>query len=387
MRTLPEIEIIDITKSCIDKIWIHKGTRNQNWENRIFGTYTKLAKRNPIFSKHVDKSDFWRCVNEKYDLEYSNSEFKEKIMEEMCTFNNFEFYFTIPAMYNFPTGLRLGLCICYKFPDLPKNIQKEFVEWWKIAYPWKKEEIEEKEHRLEILQEFLFLKIRVKSIGFENALNKAQESVETNLNILRFVFRTRVYFTGITLLWGKKKILDGIWGNWEDLTIHFSNARSYDKMYDDDITILSQIFSEMLPVDLEQRIKEAVICYGLSHSLPYDPLKLIMLCSGLEALVVKEWGAKGEIIAKRIPDLISKNDTTLLEGNLRQFYRKRSSVVHATIKEKITKSDVYICQDYLHNSIQNMITLRKHGYATLFGKPMSKSIANKFNWKIQSSKD
>lgn len=381
MQKLPKAEIDNINKSCYEKIWFYKGTKKQNWEDRIFGTYEKLAKKNINFSEYVHVDDFWRCINGMYRKDYNKFQFKEKIIDEVCTFKNLEFYFTIPAMFMFPTGISIGACKSYEFNDLPKDTQEEFSGWWEIAYPWSKEEKEEKEYRLKRLKSFLFLKIKIRGIGFTKALEQAEDIVENNLNILRFIFKKPVNYTGITVFWRKRKISDGMWGDWENLKVHFSNPRAYDEMYRKNIDRISKLFSKKRLTELEGRVREAIIFHGISYSLPNNSLKLIVLCSGLESLVVKERGIKGERIAERIPDVLPLKNKTKIKGNLRKFYRKRSRVVHVRLKEIITNEDTTMCQDYLHSAIDEMLNFIDQHYEALTEKKGKKSLIKKFGWK------
>ncbi len=84
-KFLPEDELLDVSKSSYQRIWKFKGKENQNWEDRIFKTYSYLSKKNKVFGKMVNQDDYWQCINPLYHKELSQAQFEEEIIDQMCT--------------------------------------------------------------------------------------------------------------------------------------------------------------------------------------------------------------------------------------------------------------------------------------------------------------
>jgi len=186
---LPQTEIDDVCRQSFEKIWKFHNTEKQNWENRIFGTYAKLVKKNKIFGEYVDSDDYYHCIDNMYHNEYSRKQFEDKIKKQLGTFKKYEFYFVIPGTFNFPTNLKLGNCICMEFKDLRKKVQKEILYWWTEAHPFNKEYKEEKDHRVKLLKQNLCLRLDVETIGYSRALTNVEQTIDLNLNTLRLVFK------------------------------------------------------------------------------------------------------------------------------------------------------------------------------------------------------
>ncbi len=373
---LPEKELKDVTKSSYEKIWKFKGKENQNWEDRIFKTYDYLKKRNKIFGESVSEDDYFKQVNRLYHKELTQEEFNKKIINDLATVETFVFYFEVPNVYNFNKNFSVGHCQCYTFEDLPKRVVYEFVEWTKIIehneYP------EDQEHRIEQLKQFLFLKLIVKGIGYDQCMKQAEKTVEQNMNILRYVFGSNIQPTMIVVDLLDRHYADAAYGDFmQRLENHKGHGR-YDEIYDKELRILSKIFKKKLPTDLESRIKASVCMFGTSLSIPYFPLRLIALCSGLESLVVNSRVKIREQISKRIPDLIEEPSNNTACQKLVELYKKRNLSTHQPISISISKEDVKECGDFLEHSIDKMLGLLEEDYK---GLDKRKSIFSKFGWK------
>jgi len=380
---LPQSEIDDICRQSFEKIWKFHHTEKQNWENRIFGTYEKLSNKNKSFSEYVDSFDFYHCIDDMYHNDYSRKQFEKKIKKKLGTFKKYEFYFMIPGTFNFTTNLKLGVCTCMEFKDLRKKVQKEILDWWE-AHPFNREYKEDKAHRINLLKQNLCLRFDVETIGFSRALTNAEQVIDLNLNILRLVYEGNIQSSLGVVYVPKGKFTAGAYGDWEHTRglKDFPWLGRYDKIYADKIAALSKIFQEESISDLKQRVKQATVMFGYSLDLKKFPIRLILLCSGLEFLVVAEKEKIGERISDRIPDLLEEKNKTAMKGKLRKLYRKRSRVVHSKLSDTITKQDIKICQEYLSYSIERVLKYIQEGYSTLAPKKGEKSLMKNFNWKI-----
>lgn len=373
---LPKKELEEVLKTSYEQIWKYKGKENQNWEDRIFKTYDYLKKRNKVFGELVTQDDYFRQVNRLYHDELTQEVFNEKITNDLGTMETFVFYFEVPNVYNFNKNLSIGPCKCYAFENLPKSVAFEFVEWTKIIehneYP------EDKEYRIERLKQFLFLKLIVKGIGFDQCMKQAEKTVEQNLNILRYIFGTNIQPSMIVVHLLDRHYVDAAYGNFiQRLENHKGHGR-YDEIYDRDLRTLSKIFKKKSPTDLESRIKASVCMFGTSLSIQYLPLRLISLCSGLESLVVNNRIKNREQISKRIPDLIQESSSDSTCQKLVELYKKRNLSTHQPTSIDISKEDVTECEDFLERSIDNMLRLLDEGYKSL---DKHKPVFSKFGWK------
>lgn len=379
-KFLPKNELDDVVKSSYEKIWKFRRQENENWEDRIIATFSYLQKRNRTFSKFVNFDDYWDIIDRMYHDKNSFSEFKEKIIRNLCRFETFNFYFEIPRLYNFSKKVKLGKCICYAFSELPLKIQREFIDWTEMAYPYVDENKISKKERLEFLSQFLFLKIQLVGIGDRISLENANEIVDSHLNIFRYLFDADIQTTLVVGENVTRKIVDGPFGKWNYISNNNWALGRYDEFFYDEIKFLSDIFKKNKPVELDLRIKEAVNMYGISFTIHYPPLKLITLCSGLESLVVTEKRGKGKQISKRVSSLLDKSNNSEVKSDLILLYNKRSESVHGFDKNAISKYEVKKCQKYLKQAIKKMLEFRKNGYSNLRGRNATKSLCYNFGW-------
>lgn len=380
MRTLPEEEILDICKTATKKIWHYKENVNQDWEKRIIRSYDLLCKRNKVFANNVHLWDFHGCIDGMYHDNFSDKEFQQRLMEGICTFVTVDYYFTIPYLYNFPTDLPIGYCTSVKFEDLPKKVQTEFEYHWKFYFKTNKENHYNPEELVEDKKEYLCLKTRIDVIGGHNAKIRAQDKVDRSLNILRFIFKTNIQASGYVERLPKFDDADGY------SSVHSSLPKDrwgalgrFQEYHEKRIKELSKIFKVTNPSDLQQRIRESIISCGIAMTIRYEQYKLILLCSALEVLVVDEYNNIGEKIAVRTADILKENKSKII-GDLRKLYHKRSSIVHDHVKDKVTKEDVVLMNNYVTDTIGEIIQLTKMGFKTLQSRKGTKSLANKFGW-------
>ena len=179
-------------------------------------------------------------------------------------------------------------------------------------------------------------------------------------------------------------VLYGDWEKTRDQNWFPWNGR-YEEMYADKISQLSKIFQNEKNTDLEQRVKQATVMFGYSLSQKKFPIRLILLCSGLESLVVKEREAIGEKLSERIPVLVEDTNKTDVKGLIKKLYLKRSRVVHSKLSDTITKQDIQICQKYLFQSIEKILNLIDEGYSSLESDKDQKSLMDLYTWKMTKS--
>lgn len=380
MRTLPEREILDICKVATTKIWRYKDNVNGDWEDRIVGSYKSLCKRNKIFANNVHLFDFHRCIDGMYHDDFNDNEFQQHLIKEICTFVTVDYYFTIPYLYNFPTDLPVGYCTSVKFEDLPKKVQVEFEDRWKYYFKYNKENHYNEEELIEDKRQYLCLKIRIDAIGGRNAITRAQDKVDRSLNILRMIFKTNIQASGYVERLPKFNSADGYSSVHSSLQKDsWSALGRFEEYYEERIKELSKIFNVTKPSDLQQRIRESIIAFGIAMTIRYNQYELILLCSALEVLVVDEYNDIGQKIAVRTSDLLKTNKPKII-GDLRELYRKRSSIIHESTKDEVTKDDVDLMSNYVTSTISEMIKLTKMGFKTLHPKKGTKSLANEFCW-------
>jgi len=377
-KFLPDDEFNDVVKSSYERIWKFKGKENQNWEDRIFNTYSYLSKKHKTFSKMVTQDDYWDVINRLYHDELSSNQFKEKIVRNLCKIETFVFYFEIPRLYNFNKNISLGKCQCYSFSEIPKRVRNEFIDWAILGLPDQSDEA--KKDRIEYLSQFLVIKLIVRGIGFDKALVDAQEEVEQNLNILRYIFEEDIQPRLIIAENYDRHIVDGPFGNWsQHIETNWALGR-FEDYFEDEINFLSKIFKKKSSTDLEVRIKQAVNMFGVSLTISYLPLQLIALCSGLESLVVIKPRNIGKQISSRISDILNEENYNKTKNDLATLYKKRNTSIHIPTKEYISKDDVKLCLNYLKKSIKKITSLRNEGFTALDSNK-SKSLFSKFDWK------
>lgn len=380
MRTLPEREILDICKIATTKIWRYKDNVNGDWEDRIIESYESLCKRNKIFANNVHLFDFHGCIDGMYHDDFNDKEFQQRLIEEICTFVTINYYFTIPYLYNFPTDLSVGYCTSVRFDDLPKRVQAEFEDRWKYYFKYNKENHHTEKELVENKKQYLCLKIRIAAIGNHHAIIRAQDKVDRSLNILRIIFKTNIQASGYVEYLPKFNSADGLSSVHSSLPKDsWSALGRFEEYHEEKIRELSKIFKVANPSDLQHRIRESVIAFGIAMTIRYDQYKLILLCSALEVLVVDEYNNISQKIASRTSDLLKTNKPKII-GDLRKLYRKRSSIIHESKKDEVTKNDVDLMSNYTTNAISEMIKLTKMGFRTLHSKKGTKSLANEFCW-------
>ena len=374
IKKLPQKEIENICTTAINKIWKFKTNENKDWEDRIFNSYRKLASKNEVFAKNVDEGDFFACINDMYHEEYTDQEFRNKIVEELCTFHEIEFYFTIPYVYNFPTDLKIGYCESIEFKDLPQAVQDEFIDRWKNSFEHNTGRWRNEDELIQWQKQYLCLKYKSETIiHLRNTKSRAKSMMDVSLNILRFIFERDVQWTGIVDYSPNYVVADGTEydHNVPPNSTWSAIGRYDDYFHNEIIKSLTKIYTKPNPVDIEQRVRESIIMFGIATTTKYLQFQLVLLCSALEVLVLNERENIGEKLAERVSEILTKEKKDKVKGDLIKLYKKRSSIVHSKIKLEVNDSDIKLMKNYVKSTIKEIIMSRKQGLTNLTRKDIS----------------
>ena len=157
----------------------------------------------------MDSDDYYHCLDDMYHFNYTPKRFEKEIKKHLCKFKKYEFYFIIPGTYNFPTNLQLGECVCMEFQHLKDEVQEEILHWWTEAHPFNHEYEEDKQHRIDLLKQYLCLRLDVETIGFSRALANVEQTIDLNLNVLRLVWEGNIQPSLGVVYVNKEKFTDG----------------------------------------------------------------------------------------------------------------------------------------------------------------------------------
>jgi len=367
-----------------------KGSRKLS--DHIYKIYTKIREIGN-FSEYVNQQDFhdgvWFFSDYAY-TPFSKKEFFEKIEEGIFSTNLYEFYFPIPGIHNFPTGLKIGYCESIEYSKMPVDIQSHFEMNWKIAYKWNKEIYHLENDFLNHRKKFLFLKLVVNGIRHTKTMEKAERMVDESLHILRYVYQIDIQpFDYLYKKIGSKSI-GGIRG-FASAIRNFSAG--YDPRLHADFVEFTRIFTGTKLTNLEERIKNTIIAFGISTSVRYKPVRLSILCSSLEALVLDKSDRDylGWKLAERVTFLIKmKKKRSEVNRDIVDLYNKRSIFMHqkSDTANAVSEYDIQYAEFLVFNTMRKFFELKRSGYEVLVRTKGKKSImewieAKKFREKIK----
>lgn len=369
-------------------------------------TVTELLNEIEKFSNLKDNfswHDVFELFNYPLHLHLRQDFFKIKKKRDIPKFVNkyiftqqdiFDFYFKFGFKADFRSGYRLGDGIFYSFEKLPKQIKKSI----KAHMPYEREKLQyptmSKRDWIRIRQRDAYMKISVTAIGNEKAKEKAFAKLRRSYNILNFVVGNRVstnrsanssfYYYMHSTKHGYGELSEG---NKPERNIW--KPKHVDKY----IRIINAIFNKKNPVELEQRILNAIDIYGLiEHDTPLH-VRFLICIIGLESLLLgsDDRDYLGLKIAEKITFLLAdikwwqkeiykiplhKYDTITnefvqkhlfdsrikLHEKMKEFYDKRSRFAHTGIakrKRTITEDDYQWADNFLRWSTERLVPLTK----------------------------
>lgn len=376
-----EAELVQLFEKAVKTRKSGRGLPRKYWGilERIFEFCESTQKLRGLLSRaDIDDSILnisWRLKKPPKNI--TADEISDYVRKKILTTKNYHFYYPIYYMYNFPDDYQIGHCRTKHYNTIPQHVREALEFHWKHEFEINKELAWSFEDYMKNRKEALFLHTLVKVNGPFKAIDEAVEIVDSSLDVLRIVYRTDFYASEYCYT------IEGI--NWAGTGNHrFSRiehgAGTYSEVFDKEIREYNSAIAER-KVKLDERLHKAIRIYGIATSVRYLDVKFILLCSGLEALMLtpSDKDYLGWKLAERVSFLISKRPSKREEifELIRELYNKRSRFVHQDEKHeegKITESDYKTMEGVLLSVIWKLIELKRKGYTHIQKDRSGKSV-------------
>lgn len=358
----------------------------EKFEQRLENTYEKI-KVIADFEQLIEKYDFVTDLSpedhpEIYQ-EYTKNNFLKYAKKVLFKARKYTFYYPLGGIENFPTSIEIGYCKSMSFTKLPMNVQKFFIKRWSGDYDYRPELITDKKEVIKRRKKYVFLKFEISSIGSNRTQSYASSIVNESLHILRYVSDDEC--GTLEPAFNENK------GNYyisTEVGNTITNIHLFNKNMKNEIKILTDIFQKEPKNDLEERIVKAITMSGIATEIPYYAVKLLMLCSGLETLLLSERGNIGYKLAERFAFLIKAGKKRIdVFNEIIELYGKRSTYAHKG-KQGVTEEEFEKLNHYFKFAIRKIVDLRNNGYEKVAEPNDKKSISHlvnmiKFRHKIK----
>jgi hypothetical protein len=310
-----------------------------------------------------------------------------------CEPFQFDFYFRIRS--DFPSGFQIGNGYLYPYKDLEKDIQKKISNNWESE--WKYGYYEER--FLDTFEDYKkfreendsYMHVKLNSIGTDKATEKANLSMQRNLNIYKIIYSQFGHISSHSNITHFNNFYIGIHkmgavygGKQIDRNITLFRI----ELFDNRIKEMNEIIDSINRSELEERIISVIDIMGMiNDQIPLEMRYLLCIIS-LEKLLLYEKDYLGWKLAERISFLLGLEDLWLLtfdnyneiftneelrkdvlpkakfelNKKIKKLYDKRSSFAHSgKIQNMITPEDFRFAQRLVVWLVELLMNLRKIG--------------------------
>jgi hypothetical protein len=346
---------------------------------------------NDLF-KTIDKTPlkdlitFWDLQDTIYNMsawvskplkEIVDEEFKKEFMSRLLSTKTFDFYVPIYCLYNFPKGMKLGVSTVLEFQDLPTEVKRHFIIYWKHRFTIGTEYHKTKDEYISLKKSSVFIHFTVKANGHGKATERAKNLAEDSLHIIRFTYGS-LKFNLVDLYYlvrGSKNAggLEGIAG------LPFIGGANYSKRDEERYAILTDIFTKTNPNEIEKKIRNAVRIFGIQTSVINVQVRFVLLITCLESLLMT--GSDKDYLRWKLAEksalILGGKRKWMINDFIKKAYDKRSAFVHGSTKKRslATENDIHNAQDLVINLVWKLVfEFLKNGYTSIQKIEGAKSI-------------
>ncbi len=314
--------------------------------------------------------------------------FLERFKFTALTTKNYDFYIPIYCLYDFPNNMPLATATVVDFKNLPQEVQEYYITHWQFGFKINKENLyrTEEEH-INLKKSSTFLFIPIAANGKEKAMEKAKDSAEDVLHIIRFVYDFNFNLIDIHYLLRDSQESGGL----KDLAgLPFCGRAQYQELWGKSARIISDIFNKKNPCDIEKRVKRAIRIYGTQETVTNSQVRYILLMTCLESLLMSD--SDKDYILWRLAEktaFVLGGDMHKINTDIKLAYKKRSNYVHGTAKVKpITDDDISNAKQIVGDVIWKLIIdfVNERGYTRITRNGKDKQSSKSIDEYIEQTK-
>lgn len=354
------------------QLWPFRIEPTAKFENKIQNVYEKI-KNISDFGQLVSKDDFFSELAPDVHPEIYNRtkiDFFKYIKKKFFTARKYTFYYPLGEIKNL-TSIEIGYGTSLTFDKLPNKVQKFFIEVWNGDYDYRPEHIANKKELITKRRKYVFLKLEISSIGTNKTQDYAWSIINESLHILRYVSDSDCGTLKPAFNENKGDFYQSI-----EVGNVITQIKNLSKNMTDEIKTLTSIFQKEIKNELEEKIADAITINGISTQIEYNAVRLMLLCSGLEILLLAERGNIGYKLAERVAFLVNKTGNNRMDvfNEINELYGKRSTYTHKG-KQGVTEEDLKRLNYYFKSTVNRIVELRNQGYEKVADPNSKKSIS------------
>ena len=299
----------------------------------------------------------------------SPEELRNYITDRVLTERDFVVVYPLYGVYEFPKETKIGNGSVVPFTDLPAEAREMFEGIWEREFkhrPWIYKTLEE---FLEDRRDTLLVEFGVKACGVGRAQERARESAEDSLMILRTVYDHPFSLADVVVYSegrGCQASVPG-YGGWI----------RYNPAIKGEIDFWTDIIVKPHPTDLEGRMRRAHRLAGLSVTVQRRELAFVVLTIGLETLLLSK-GDRDYLrykLAEKAAFLleVDRDKRVAIFERVKDIYNKRSGIVHSGLGE-VSENDLDEVRAIFWRLVRRTEELRDQGYQSLTKTDGQKSV-------------
>ncbi len=278
--------------------------------------------------------------------------------------NRYHFYYPIYNLRGPTNNVKLGYSTILTFDNLPKEIQRKFLFFWKNYFTIYTEWAKTEEEYIDRKKTSTFLHLKVRARNGEEAIEKAFKSAKDSVNILSFLYW--VYFP-IHHCFYVSQDSEIAGGAGDYYYIPSLWICEYQSKFDEEISKLTAILAKPKS-EIEKRIRTALKIFGIQVSITNLQVRFVLLVTCLESLLSTD---SGDYLGWKLAEktaFLAKNRKLVYE-EVRKAYAKRSAFIHGSSSQKplkiITENDVNKMQGTVISVLRKLVEFTESGYAKM----------------------
>ncbi len=292
--------------------------------------------------------------------EISEDEFVSQLKSRLLKTKVFEYYIPVYFLYELPKDLSIGFSTVVSFQDLPENVQKYYLKAWEQNFE-KNKDFPSLDESIKEKSESIFLHFSLKVNGENKARIESEQIAQDSLTIIGFAcggvnFNLIDFFYTVNSC---EEVHSGFNGRYE---LPFESIIGSKEIIQR-TNILTAIFVNSNPNEIELKIRNALRIYRLQQTVADDQVRFLLLVTCLESLLMTKSDRDYILwrLAEKVTFILSETerDVSMQETNsfIKEAYNKRSAFVHgsANIDEIITFSDTVRLDVFVYELVWSII--------------------------------
>lgn len=292
--------------------------------------------------------------------EISEDEFVTQLKSRLLTTKVFEYYIPVYFLYELPKDMSIGFSTVVSFQDLPENVQKYYLKEWEQNFE-KNKDFPSLDESIKEKSESIFLHFSFKVNGENKARTESEQIAQDSLTIIGFAcggvnFNLIDFFYTVNSC---EEVHSGFNGRYE---LPFESTIGSKEIIQR-TNILTAIFVNSNPNEIELKIRNALRIYRLQQPVADDQVRFLLLVTCLESLLMTKSDRDYILwrLAEKVTFILSETerDVSMQETNsfIKEAYNKRSAFVHgsANIDEIITFSDTVRLDVFIYKLVWSII--------------------------------